>query len=157
MLNGETLGAESSTATHHDAIYQPLYVFLWDNVDEAQLGMSEAKGETALVDWQAGKTIHLPDLRGRSVIGAGLGNRLTGRALGSIGGNETHQLTINEMPSHSHSLPNPIIGSGSGTVYGDYYEHSGHSCSSSSTNVTGGNAAHNNMPPWLALSWIIKY
>ncbi len=47
-------------------------------------------------------TFNIPDLRGRTVIGSGQGVNLTNRQLCSNGGEETHQLTINEMPSHSH-------------------------------------------------------
>ena len=156
LLNGETLGSENSDATHNDELYQLLYLFLWDNIDETHLVVSGSKGESALADWQSDKTMTLPDLRGRSIVGAGLGSGLTDRALGSIGGTETHTLTTAEMPSHSHSLGSAIPGgSGGSTNYG--YEYGGCGHCYSSTNAAGGNAAHNNMPPWLALSWIIKY
>lgn len=46
----------------------------------------------------------LPDLRGRSPIGAGLGAGLTNRPLGESGGTETIALTMQEMPSHDHTL-----------------------------------------------------
>lgn len=44
-----------------------------------------------------------PDLRGRFVIAAGQGSGLTERKLGATGGEETHTLTISEMPNHDHT------------------------------------------------------
>ena len=42
-----------------------------------------------------------PDLRDKFIIGAG--NKYS---VGATGGEETHTLTVNEMPSHTHSLSN---------------------------------------------------
>ena len=39
-------------------------------------------------------------LAGRTIIGAGQGSGLTNRVIGSSGGEETHILTIDEMPRH---------------------------------------------------------
>ena len=49
-------------------------------------------------------TFNLPDLRGRAAIGAGQGTGLTDRALGAQGGSETHALTEQELPAHSHTV-----------------------------------------------------
>jgi microcystin-dependent protein len=49
-------------------------------------------------------TFNLPDLRGRTLIGAGQGSGLTSRVLGTVGGSEMHTLQIAEMPNHSHGL-----------------------------------------------------
>lgn len=50
-------------------------------------------------------TFAIPDFRGRTAIGAGE-NEATGHtahALGQSGGEESHSLTVGEMPSHSHA------------------------------------------------------
>ena len=53
---------------------------------------------------QGGAThFKLPDLRGRSLIGAGAGAGLTNRAIGQAIGSEAHVLTVAEMPSHNHT------------------------------------------------------
>lgn len=49
-----------------------------------------------------GSHFRLPDLRGRSLIGAGTGNGLSARMIGEMVGAEAHTLTPTEMPSHTH-------------------------------------------------------
>ena len=55
---------------------------------------SEAPNGWALCDGTNGT----PDLRGRFIYGHG-----SGKSFGELGGNETHTLTINEMPTHNHN------------------------------------------------------
>jgi len=50
-----------------------------------------------------------PDLRGRFILGSGKGDGLTNRNPGDSGGSETHKLSINEIPSHSHSITNDVL------------------------------------------------
>jgi len=52
-------------------------------------------------------TFALPDLRGRSVVHAGTGPGLTGRALGERGGSETHTLTVDQLAPHAHAIAQP--------------------------------------------------
>ena len=47
-------------------------------------------------------TFALPDLRGRVPVQPGTGPGLSTRKLGQRTGQETHTLTINEMPYHNH-------------------------------------------------------
>jgi microcystin-dependent protein len=50
----------------------------------------------------------VPDLRGRTVIGAGDGSGLSSRSVGTSLGEEDHQLTESELASHSHTIPYTI-------------------------------------------------
>lgn len=55
---------------------------------------------------QTGEKFHVPDLRGKTLIGAGAGSGLTERTLADTTGTETHQLTEAELATHSHGAGN---------------------------------------------------
>ncbi len=75
---------------------------------------------------------------------------------GSTGGEATHKLTINEMPSHNHEMSNGTDSSSEGHIFTQpnakaemlYDEHKAYWCTTSNV---GGGAAHNNMPPYFAV------
>jgi microcystin-dependent protein len=48
-------------------------------------------------------TFKIPDARGRVLGTVGSGSGLTARTLGQTAGSETHTLTVNELPAHTHS------------------------------------------------------
>lgn len=80
------------------------------------------------------------EIQGRFLLG-----RSSAHPAGKTGGEEKHKLTVNEMPSHSHSLTR-YDGSGySGVARGS------DPGSTFSTGSTGGGKAHNNMPPYLTV------
>lgn len=115
----------------------------------------------------------VPDLRGRTVVGSG--NRW---GPGETGGEETHILTINELPAHNHGVTDPghthapgtgadwfwtKSNAGGNVIQGGatYQADNGvRSVTASSTtgittNNTGGTVAHNNMPPYIVIPFII--
>lgn len=101
----------------------------------------------------SGTHFAVPDLRGRTIIGAGTGTGLTARAVGAAGGAETHQLAISEIPSHSHlinSMPNS-----SGGAANAFVRAANHMGGSNLTGNQGGGGAHNNMQPFVALKYAI--
>ena len=104
-------------------------------------------------------TFGLPDLRGRMAMGLdNMGGTSADVVLieeadtvGSKGGEEQIQLTFDQMSPHTHST-------GSGIFRTDCSQ-----CGSPLTHVGGvveseGEASpHNNMPPYMALNYLIKY
>jgi microcystin-dependent protein len=92
-------------------------------------------------------TFNLPDARGRSPVGVGTGPSLTPRALGASGGAETHQLSIGEMPAHTHTFG--TSGSGGGGI------SSGGQSAPQNTSSVGSGTAHNNMQPFVAMNCFI--
>lgn len=107
----------------------------------------------------------LPDLRGRTPVHEGSGGASNYR-LGQKGGEETHTLSVNEMPSHSHDVQikddeginspqadNSIANSKYETRYTNGTADKDMHTSSIQTN--GGGQAHNNMQPTLVLNYCI--
>lgn len=75
---------------------------------------------------------------------------LTHPVMGRVGGEENHELSISEMPAHTH-----LAGTTTGTGI-----TSGANLSPSNTGTptssTGGDAPHNNMQPYIVVNYIIK-
>jgi microcystin-dependent protein len=99
----------------------------------------------------------VPDFRGRVALCAGTGSGLTTRSMGSSGGEESHVLTISEMPQHNHVMSNngdPLApgNQGSGIAQTSYGTLSGYQY----TGLTGSSAGHNTMPPYLVVVKLIK-
>jgi microcystin-dependent protein len=123
-----------------------------------------------------------PDMRGR--VGVGLNSTNIGEwesdalisaisgnyPYGSFGGEERHTLTEGELPLHSHGLKAIVnaLTTGSANVIGADNHNTNFSGTVATsalngsdglpprTGATGGNASHNNMPPYLAVRYIIK-
>lgn len=100
-------------------------------------------------------TFNVPDLRGRFPVGVGTVSGLTTRTLGAKGGEESHLLTVAELPSHQHST---AIDTSSGTNIDILRSDRGISAYSgfAKTTAIGGDTPHNNLPPFLGLNFVIK-
>lgn len=102
---------------------------------------------------------NVPDLQSRFIVGAGQGAGLSTRTLMQGGGEENHTLIISEIPSHTHGFG---VGGGGGDGAVRSGTDSGYSrdfpaAFANYTTSAGGDGAHNNMPPFYALTYIIKY
>ena len=99
-------------------------------------------------------TNETPDLRSRFILGQGQGTGLTNRVLGDISGRENIQLSIEEMPNHSHKYEKPDRPWPAGD------EGNRQDVWRSTTFVDGeakgGNQPFNNMPPYYVLAYIMK-
>jgi len=99
-------------------------------------------------------TFITPDLRGRTVIGAGTGAGLTPRSVGASGGEENHTLNVSEMPSHQHNeyllqdLKRLGVNELANIVFGNPIPNP-----LFQTDFTGGDEPHNNMQPFAALKY----
>ena len=92
-----------------------------------------------------------PNLTDRFVIHADADSGGT-NDVGDTGGASTHQLTVNEMPSHGH--PETYY-SNEGAV-GYPGQTNGGTTNSYTSDSVGGDAAHNNRDKYYALAYIMK-
>ncbi|MEZ4523295.1 MAG: tail fiber protein [Thermomicrobiales bacterium] len=111
-------------------------------------------------------TFGLPDLRGRIPIHAGHGPGLSERRLGSKAGAESVTLTVNQLPSHTHTMrassQNALQTGGQNNVLGqptsiDIYRVTApdvNLAGSAIANV-GGSRSHTNLQPFLCIHFII--
>ena len=84
--------------------------------------------------------------QGRTLIGQGPSDQ--DFEAGTEGGESTHTLTINEIPSHAHGIYNTSkeqVGGTTKYVYGNSTYKNG------SSEYEGGGEAHNNLPPYLVV------
>jgi microcystin-dependent protein len=154
----------------------------WAYCDGRLLSISQNQALFAIIGTTYGgdgrSNFALPDLRGRVPVSTGNGPGRTPRVLGQYGGEESVSLTLNQLPTHNHlasaSVPASANGgdnsspvgnipavisadSGSLNAYTSTSKATGSLAAGtgSPTSNTGGNQAHDNMQPYLCLSYII--
>lgn len=120
-------------------------------------------GRTVVVN---GVSVTSPDLRGRFVLSLGQGPLdFANNTVGATGGEQKHILTVSEMPSHTHSTNAnaPSIGlvqRTGGNTATEFDSSSGEldliNAASLTINNTGSGTAHNTMPPYYVLCYIMK-
>lgn len=102
----------------------------------------------AICDGQNGT----PDLRGRFIIGANDTYKLE-----TTGGSATHTITVDELPSHTHTVSGVNLtedGSGGSLFPGG--EDAVVPSEESTTSATGGGQEMDILPPYYALAYIMK-
>jgi microcystin-dependent protein len=114
-------------------------------------------------------TFGLPDLRGRVPVGAGQAPGLSIYTLGEQTGTEGVALTQNQLPQHTHLVSctstSGTAGSPAGAIFAKvpvargsvniYGTTTDVSMSPASIGVSGGSVPHNNVAPYLGISFII--
>src|SRR5471032_1012792 len=109
----------------------------------------------------------LPNLQGAFPVHAGAGPGLSQRSVGETGGSDTVTLTSAQLPAHGHGLeavsaattgtPGNTVSLGptsnGSALYRapDVYLNT----APSDMGASGGSGAHNNLPPYLAVNFII--
>jgi microcystin-dependent protein len=109
-------------------------------------------------------TFNLPNFKGRVPVGLD-SSQSEFNSLNKRGGEKTHKLTINEMPSHNHAMNNTSYSDtnvnhtvmfGTDLAHGDthYWNYSNPTFWTSNV---GGGQAHNNLQPYITVNYIISY
>ena len=113
-------------------------------------------------------TFALPNFQGSAPVHQGQGPGLSLRDLGETGGEQSVTLLSTEMPAHTHTVQGATAGGLATPVsnawgsarrgFGNLYSASSANnvqMSPFATTIAGGNLPHNNMPPYLCLTFII--
>jgi microcystin-dependent protein len=165
LANGQTFGDASSGADHANAGYEDLFTLLWTAFADAQLpiltsaGGASTRGASAAADWAAHKRLTLPNLKGKVVVGYNAAETEFD-AMGETGGEKTHTLTEAELPAHVHDMGDFNVNPANQRIAvvsasGGYDPYGG--TPSVNTGSVGSDDAHNNLQPYFATNYIIKY
>lgn len=184
---GNTIGnAASGAVSRANADTVDLFTLIYNACSDAIAPVSGGRSGVALTDFNANKTIRVPNLVGRSPVGAGgaTNDGTIARVLGTLYGAENHTLAVGEIPSHFHSAliydPGHIHGVSHNAISGNTSTGGGgFSCGQNiaasisitsattgtrinssngfdNTYSTGGSGSHNNLHPVVALNAMVK-
>lgn len=150
-ITQEYIGNPTSGARFANNEVKNLYIVWWNSFSDAECPVNGGRGANALADFNAAKTMKIPQhIIGTVLAASGLGD-FGNNAFGDFRGEEDHVLTIGEMPSHHHT----VFSSGSAPVSGG----GGLNVSLAGTpnsGDTGGGAGHNTMQPTFYLFLYVK-
>lgn len=140
-------------------------VMFYGDISKFFDGQGTGLADTSYEGWQlCNGNNGSPDLRGRFVLGAGQGPDLTRRVTGQIGGEETHVLTNPEIPIHDHQATLNVYPPAlkSEKIYHAWNSSRTYSYGAQTTpqavktTTAGEGKAHNNMPPFYTLAFIMR-
>lgn len=147
----------------------------WRLCDGSSMSVSEYQALFSLLGTQYGgngtTTFNLPDLRGRVPIHSGPGVGLTNHVTGANGGTEMVNLSIAQLPAHSHSVAvvaNTVANSQNpantyfSAVPSPYVAYVSNTDMAAQNTLdarvvqsSGSSQSHNNMMPSVVLTYII--
>jgi len=183
--NEMTIGKAGSGASYAAADAQALYLMIYDNIPNTFCAVSGGRSGNSLTDFNAGKTIQLPRISGRSIIGVTTGAGLSARALGQYGGNEDEPILVANLPAAAPSFTGTtglvsVVSSQTGFITGvtglttaavsggglqgsnnaaglsTFVNSQGNFTPSGTISNLGSGVAHNNMHPFVAMYAKIK-
>lgn len=138
-----------------DALFPRGIVLMWSGA------IGDIPAGWALCDGNAhtapnGDSVTTPDLRDRFIVGAG-----STYAIGNTGGENSHQLTLAEIPAHNHA--NGVFkyllkydGNETQLHAGNWDPDEPNIHEKGEIKTEGGNQPHENRPPYYALALIMK-
>lgn len=156
-------------------------ILMWMDINKNNLPRGWAFCDGSTVQIGSSTSFTMPNFSGRFPVGAaktGANTNLAQYNPGDAGGEEFHKLVIGEMPNHSHYIrpgvstmqpgtagvyfsdwqsfgTNGITpGTQSSETINDYAEND--SNNNPFISYIGGDGVHNNMPPFLAVAFIMK-
>lgn len=113
-----------------------------------KIGTTYGKGDSS-------STFNLPDYSNRVPVGTS-----SSISLGKTGGEATHTLTVEEMPSHNHDFRGVNTGIGSNAHMGVYpariHQDTEPNWTGNFIMNIGGGQAHNNLQPYIVVNYIIR-
>ena len=112
-------------------------------------------------------TFNIPNLKGKVPVGYDSSDT-NFDTIGETGGEKTHTLSVDEMPSHRHlglawvgDFNTQAISLNSGSAAGYHLSYGGDTVADQKnniyTNYAGGGQAHNNLQPYIVMNYIISY
>ncbi|HEX4607326.1 MAG TPA: tail fiber protein [Urbifossiella sp.] len=144
--------------------------FGWATCDGQIMAISQNTALFSLLGTQFGgngtSNFGLPNLQGSAPMGQGNGIGLTPRVVGETGGVPNVTLLSNEMAAHTHLFQGIGVVGNQTTPAGNLLAQqrtlnpyatpaAGQAMSSNAIGPAGGNLPHNNMQPYLAVTFII--
>jgi hypothetical protein len=160
IIDTRTIGKGSSGATLNDDKYETLWKHLYDKYPDAVCTLNVTR-TTRDADWIANRTLTLPKLYGKVIVGKDL-TQTEFDVIGETGGEKTHTLTPAEtaMKAHSHGY---YVGSNGGdgnfpeAVTRGNNDDLAYAETTDSNPVDTNGTAHNNLQPYVVLNYQITY
>lgn len=108
---------------------------------------------TAFGKGNGSTTFTLPNLKNKFLRGIDI---FGGTYIGETGGEAAHTLTVEEMPNHRHNLKLQGGSIQESSSFISWQSGSNYQLYGSATETVGGGAAHNNLPPYVTINYIIS-